>query len=417
MKTSLCFLLAAKRCEMADLQQVNETSTLVRKTAALIHDLQRERGLSNLFTGSKGQQFGPEITVQRAMTDQSESGLRAGFDQLSTDPTRHGARLFSRIAYTLHGLDALPQMRRSVDERQLTTSELSAAYARLIASLMSVVFEAADMATDPSLSRWLVALFNLMQGKELAGQERAAGSAMWAEGQAGREAQQHLVHLIESQDRCLKVFESFATPELLHLWQHCRSPQSDAERERLRRMLCHARPGAALNTLKSSLWFDCCSQRMDELRLVEEQMTKMLVERAQARLASVAEEVRTIEAMKDRLQTPSLTDLPSDPTDLFPDNETQIVTMGPALEKSVVEMVQAQASRLQAMAAELDLVRASLSERKLIERAKGLLMAHHQLSEEAAHKSLRELAMRQNKRMVEVAEALLSMATLLGPKS
>lgn len=35
--------------------------------------------------------------------------------------------------------------------------------------------EAADVAADPAVSRLLVALFNLMQGKEFAGQERADG--------------------------------------------------------------------------------------------------------------------------------------------------------------------------------------------------------------------------------------------------
>ena len=45
-------------------------------------------------------------------------------------------------------------------------------------------------------------------------------------------------------------------------------------------------------------------------------------------------------------------------------------------------MVQEQSHRLQAMSDELETVRASLNERKIVERAKGLLMAHRRLSEE-----------------------------------
>ena len=62
---------------------------------------------------------------------------------------------------------------------------------------------------------------------------------------------------------------------------------------------------------------------------------------------------------------------------------------------------------------ELDTVRASLNERKLIERAKGLLMAHRHLSEEEAHKTMRQMAMNQNRRLIEVAEAVLAMADVL----
>ncbi|MCY1373827.1 Nitrate regulatory protein [compost metagenome] len=75
--------------------------------------------------------------------------------------------------------------------------------------------------------------------------------------------------------------------------------------------------------------------------------------------------------------------------------------------------MQGQARRLQTMSEELDTVRASLNERKLIERAKGLLMAHRHLSEEEAHKTIRQMAMNQNRRLIEVAEAVLAMAEVL----
>ena len=76
-------------------------------------------------------------------------------------------------------------------------------------------------------------------------------------------------------------------------------------------------------------------------------------------------------------------------------------------------MVQEQSRRLQAMGDELDTVRAALNERKLVERAKGLLMAHRRISEEEAHKMLRQTAMNQGRRLVEVAESVLAMAEYL----
>jgi AmiR/NasT family two-component response regulator len=40
-------------------------------------------------------------------------------------------------------------------------------------------------------------------------------------------------------------------------------------------------------------------------------------------------------------------------------------------------------------------------------------MAHRQLSEEDAHRTIRQMAMNQGRRLVEVAEAVLSMAEVL----
>ena len=220
MKSGLNFLVAAKRCEIAELQELALTSALVNVTGRLIHGLQRERGLSNLHIGSQGERFTEMRAKQIEECRQIESELRACFDNLDTESVRvgHGARLFSRIAYVLHGLDALGGLRERVGSLAWTTRQATDAYIRLIAGLLAVVFEAADSASDPEVSRLLVALFNFMQGKEFAGQERAAGSALFACGRAETIEQQRLLHLIESQERCLQVFVEFANPKAVDLW-------------------------------------------------------------------------------------------------------------------------------------------------------------------------------------------------------
>ncbi|MEL6665265.1 MAG: ANTAR domain-containing protein [Pseudomonadota bacterium] len=54
-----------------------------------------------------------------------------------------------------------------------------------------------------------------------------------------------------------------------------------------------------------------------------------------------------------------------------------------------------------------------LAARKVIERAKGLLMEKKQLSEQEAYRALRELAMRQSKSIKDVAETLLVYSDVL----
>jgi len=67
----------------------------------------------------------------------------------------------------------------------------------------------------------------------------------------------------------------------------------------------------------------------------------------------------------------------------------------------------------QALRDELEKAKSSLAERKVVERAKGLLMKRRGCSEEEAYKALRKLAMDQNKRLAEVAENVLSVADML----
>ncbi|MBX3653432.1 MAG: nitrate- and nitrite sensing domain-containing protein [Ramlibacter sp.] len=425
MKSGLNFLIAAKRCEIAELQQLSLTSALVNVTGRLIHGLQRERGLSNLFLASQGEQFAGPRCEQVAECEKLDAELRACFDTLDTEPARmgNGARLFSRIAYVLQGLDALPGLRERIHARGWSPRRTTDAYVRLIAGLLGVVFEAADSATDPEVSRQLVAMFNFMQAKEFAGQERATGAGLFAAGRAHFAEQQRLLHLIESQERCLQVFNEFAGAQATALDADGRAAPNLAELERLRRILCTAPDGGTLDAQLSQTWFDCCSRRMDRMKAVEDGLAGELVQVCQHKVAAATADLSRYEALDAAAtrETDALSffqEAPPTPVATtvgagMPGLPTPAQGYGLHLERSILELVQEQARRLQAMGDELETVRASLNERKVIERAKGLLMAHRHLSEEEAHKTMRQMAMNQNRRLIEVAEGVLAMAEVL----
>ena len=418
MKSGLNFLIAAKRCEIDALRQLSLTSALVNVTGRLVHGLQRERGLTNLFLGSQGTRFAEPRRQQIAECQATEAELRRCFDSLDTQAAHlgHGARLFSRIAYVLHGLDALPALRERIDTQAWTARDTTEAFVRLIAGLLAVVFEAADSASDPAISRQLVALFNFMQGKEFAGQERAAGSALFASGRADSAGQQRLLHLIDSQERCLQVFKEFASDELATLWATADRDTVDAraELERLRRVLCTAVDGSPLDANQSQPWFDCCSLRMDRMKTVEDRLADSLQRLCEHKTQAALTELLAFEGIHPvAVQPDDALSFFHDPVPDHVSGTSPAQAYGVQLDRSILDLVQDQARRLQAVSDELDTVRASLNERKLVERAKGLLMAHRNLSEAEAHKTLRQMAMNQNRRLIDVAEAVLSMAEVL----
>ena len=62
---------------------------------------------------------------------------------------------------------------------------------------------------------------------------------------------------------------------------------------------------------------------------------------------------------------------------------------------------------------ELELAKQALEDRKAIDRAKGMIMRARGVSEEEAYKLMRRTAMSQNRKVIEVANALLTAADLL----
>jgi response regulator NasT len=54
-----------------------------------------------------------------------------------------------------------------------------------------------------------------------------------------------------------------------------------------------------------------------------------------------------------------------------------------------------------------------LAERKAVEKAKGILMKHKDITEDEAYQSLRKMAMDKNKRIADVADGVISAFELL----
>jgi response regulator NasT len=82
--------------------------------------------------------------------------------------------------------------------------------------------------------------------------------------------------------------------------------------------------------------------------------------------------------------------------------------------KPVLNVALARFRQEQKLLTELSDTKHKLAERKVIERAKGLLMAHHQLSEDQAYQKMRSMAMNKNLKISEIAQRILDVEDLLG---
>jgi response regulator NasT len=83
--------------------------------------------------------------------------------------------------------------------------------------------------------------------------------------------------------------------------------------------------------------------------------------------------------------------------------------------KPILDMAISRFNAFARLTRELEQARSELEDRKLIEQAKGILMRTRNLSEADAYALLRSTAMNQNRRMVDIAQSLVTAATLLGP--
>lgn len=82
--------------------------------------------------------------------------------------------------------------------------------------------------------------------------------------------------------------------------------------------------------------------------------------------------------------------------------------------KSAIEVAMARFDELKQLKKELHQAKQALEARKHVERAKGILMDRHDLTEAEAMRRLQEISKKSNRKMVEVAKEIINADRLLG---
>jgi len=108
----------------------------------------------------------------------------------------------------------------------------------------------------------------------------------------------------------------------------------------------------------------------------------------------------------------------SDPTRIADAMEAGVAAyviegLAPGRVRAVIDVAVARFRGHPELKSELARAKSALNERKLIERAKGILMDTRNMSEDEAYRTMRRLAMDQGKRLVDVASTVVSLAQIL----
>lgn len=421
------FRSTARRLKARDLRQLVMVGDAVSSVGGFVHSLQRERGVSNVYLGSGGQEFADRLAAAVKVSRADQASVCDVFDRLHdiASEAAFDARLFSRIACVIQSLETLDPMRERILAVSISASEATDYFIEVISSLLAVVFEASDATADAEISRALVAMFSFMQGKEFAGQERATAAAGFSSGRFTHHQHSKLLKLIDAQTRSFQFFTRFAEPVLKALYDERLSGPDMIEFERLRRIACLAGPSSGLSGVTSEQWYDQATRRMDAMRAVEKKIDEDLQTVCEAKLAAAetAADVEGGDAVSANdfgRYSIALVLGDADKTLIADAAETgaevlSVDGVSPRVGRSILDIVQSQAGRLQQMSEELEAARMAINERKIIDRAKGILMRHRGASEQEAYELLRKTAMSQNRRIKEVAEAVLAMSDILKP--
>lgn len=361
MPPALVFMLAARRMELGSLEGLALTCELATRICQLVHALQRERGYSNLYLGKPDNVHLNQL--QRLSEDAQliEQAVCARFEAMALDTTGAAdrARLYNRVAYVLLCLQELPGLRRRIRERSLAPQDAVAGMVRLIEGLLAVVFEVAGSASDPAITRQLVALYNFMQGKELASQERAAGVAGFIAGWFDEPLHARMEQLGRAQATCFDTFARFAPERGVELWKAQEACEGTEQFKALRSLALKSTEQSRVDVGLSELWFDLCTQRLDALHGIEQWLTQALLNLCQRSIAAARSDLENHRLLLGRLAALESTEplAASLPASQPGGSLSDALTPG----RSVLDLLHAQALRLEKVDDELEKARSALN--------------------------------------------------------
>ncbi len=193
------------------LRNIRETQVLVGfsiRSGALIHELQKERGLSAGFLSTRGGKFGDALRGQRRESDRCQEELErflgGRWDELA--PVRPELQ---RLRNALAGLHDL---RTKVDGQSLQATDAIAAYTVLIRANLDAIAVIPRVSRSKEISMAAVGYDAFLSAKEMTGRERAVMNAGFSADRFEPALYLKIPALLADQRAYLGLFKNYADP-------------------------------------------------------------------------------------------------------------------------------------------------------------------------------------------------------------
>lgn len=276
------YVATVKYHESSKLADVRELAQIAPNISALVHEMQKERGVSAGYIGSKGE--GIPLARVETYRQSTDVALRDFLETVErVDARQYGAEFEQQINGAREALLDLGEMRDRVARLDLTVGDMAASYTGTISGLLSIIHSTAQASADDSVNKSIAAYVNFLEAKERAGQERAMGANGFGAGEFSQAVHQKFTRLGAAQNTFLRVFRENATEDQMAFERAMLKGPEIEEFGRLRNLAAASVYGGSLEGVAGAHWFDTATARIDLMKKVEDHLSDDLVSMARTK--------------------------------------------------------------------------------------------------------------------------------------
>ena len=260
-------LIHHQQWKVASFKHIENAVKQSIQLSEIIHQLQKERGMTAIYLASGGKTFANQLMLQRQLTDHL----------IPSDQPNSDLRYQNFNELKMH----LKEYRVSVDHLEITESSALWLYNRQISDLISTVSELVKGSAASSLSRKFFAYLNFLKEKEQIGIERALLGSAFTRDRFIDNEYAYYVSLQTKQAVFSQEFYHWVSSDIALELDKIKSSAEYQEVQKYRN-IAHLNFGIGGFNVDSKTWFDVISVNINQLKSMEKKITKELLDSVHA---------------------------------------------------------------------------------------------------------------------------------------
>ncbi len=259
-----------KAATVSNLRTMQALSGLAVKSSALIHEAQKERGMSAGFLGSQGTKFVAELPKQRELTDQKAADLQALLGQL--DASQFGPQFQASLNGAVEQIGKIGEMRKNITALQTQPKESFDFYSALIGGFLDVISQISKSSRHDEVARATTAYLMFLNGKEQAGRERATLSGVFAANHFKPEVFRRFISLVSVQASYFSLFATFAEGGAVDFYRQKMAGTYSTEVDEMRQIAMDKASEGEFG-VEPTRWFGSITKKIDAMKEVEDRLS------------------------------------------------------------------------------------------------------------------------------------------------
>ena len=257
-----------------NLRALDRVVILSTKIGALVHEAQKERGMTAGFLGSSGEKFKVELPAQRLNVDEKLKELNTLLNTFNKN--EYSSEFLENLNLSLKKIEDLNNTRNGVNSLSLNAGIAIGYYTDLNKLLLNVIGSITKLSNSATVSQQLVSYMNFLLSKERAGVERAVGTNTFAKDSFGEGMKAKFYTLIAEQNAYMDSFLKVSDSKVVEFYKTNLKGDSVDEVERIRKIALYSDIETNFE-VDANHWFKEITEKINLLKKVEDYISQTLI--------------------------------------------------------------------------------------------------------------------------------------------